>query len=107
MEYIPMKALLLMLLLTPAAYANFPVKQSQTWQVTEDKIYVSNQNERVWEINHTCDEYNIKDASVSITFNERTRFGINQSRVRKNALFELSVNGKPQMCRVESVSKLR
>ena len=103
-----MKATLLILaVMASPALANFPVKQSQTWQVTEDKIYVSNQSEVLWEIEHTCDNYNLKEASVSISFNERTRFGINQSRVRKNALFELSVNGKPQMCRVESVSQLR
>ena len=102
-----MKALLLILLLTPAAYANFPVKQSQTWQVVEDTIYVSNQEEKLWKIDHSCNNSITKNDRVSITFNERTRFGINQSRVRNGALFELSVNGAPQMCRVESVSQLR
>ena len=94
-----MKALLLMLLLTPAAYANFPVKQSQTWQVTEDKIYVSNQSETLWEIEHTCDNYNLKEASVSIV--------VNESRVRRNSQLEMVINGRPQMCQVEQIRYLR
>lgn len=102
-----MKSLLLILLLSPAAYANFPVKQSQTWQVVENAIYVSNKNEKLWKIDHSCSESITKNDSVSITFNERGRFGINQSRVRKNAHFELSVNGAPKMCRVERVSQLQ
>jgi hypothetical protein len=101
-----MKALLLILALTPAAYANFPVKQSQTWQVSPEKIYVSDQNAS-WEIDHTCDNYNLEGASVSIVFDERTKFGITQSRVRKNAHFQMSVNGETKMCRVEQVTYLK
>ena len=101
-----MKALLLILLLTPCAYANFPVKQSQTWQVGSEKIYVSDRN-AAWEIDHTCNNHNLEGASVSIVFDERTKFGIKQSRVHKNAYFEMSVNGETQMCRVEQVTYLK
>jgi hypothetical protein len=94
-----MKALVLMLLLTPAAYANFPVKQSQTWQVTEDKIYVSNQKERIWEVEHSCAKSITKATNVSIV--------VNQSRVRRNSQLELVINGQPQMCQVEQIRYLR
>ena len=95
-----MKATLLILaVMASPALANFPVKQSQTWQVTEDKIYVSNQSEVLWEIEHTCDNYNLKEASVSIV--------VNESRVRRNSQLELVVNGRPQMCQVEQIRYLR
>jgi len=94
-----MKALLLILLLTPAAYANFPVKQSQTWQVVEDTIYVSNQKEKLWKIDHSCNE--------SITKNDRVSIVVNQSRVRRNSQLELVINGQPQMCQVEQIRYLR
>jgi predicted secreted protein len=95
-----MKATLLILaILASPALANFPVKQSQTWQVTEDKIYVSNQNEVSWEIEHTCSNSIAKEDKVSIV--------VNQSRVRKNSQLELVVNGHPQMCQVERIRYLR
>ena len=95
-----MKATLLILaILASPALANFPVKQSQTWQVTEDKIYVSNQNEVSWEIEHTCSNSIAKEDKVSIV--------VNQSRVRKNSQLELVVNGRPQMCQVEQIRYLR
>ena len=95
-----MKATLLILaVMASPALANFPVKQSQTWQVTEDKIYVSNQSEVLWEIEHTCDHYNLKEGSVSIV--------VNESRVRRNSQLELVINGQPQMCQVEQIRYLR
>ena len=95
-----MKATLLILaILASPALANFPVKQSQTWQVTEDKIYVSNQTEVSWEIEHTCSNSIAKEDKVSIV--------VNQSRVRKNSQLELVVNGLPQMCQVEQIRYLR
>lgn len=95
-----MKATLLILaVMASPALANFPVKQSQTWQVTEDKIYVSNQSEVLWEIEHTCDNYNLKEGSVSIV--------VNESRVRRNSQLELVINGQPQMCQVEQIRYLR
>ena len=95
-----MKATLLILaILASPALANFPVKQSQTWQVTEDKIYVSNQNEVSWEIDHTCGNSISKEDKVSIV--------VNQSRVRKNSQLELVINGRPQMCQVEQIRYLR
>ena len=95
-----MKATLLILaVMASPALANFPVKQSQTWQVTEDKIYVSNQNQVSWEIDHSCGNSIAKDDRVSIV--------VNQSRVRKNSQLELVVNGRPQMCQVEQIRYLR
>ena len=95
-----MKATLLILaVMASPALANFPVKQSQTWQVTEDKIYVSNQNEVSWEIDHTCGNSISKEDKVSIV--------VNQSRVRRNSQLELVINGQTQQCQVEQIRYLR
>ena len=96
---------LLIILLTVPAQANFPIRQSQTWQVGEDKIYVSENNETKWAIDHSCDKVVDKDAKVDIVFNHAANF-FAQSRVKKDTRFQLIVNGNAQMCEIEKVNYL-
>jgi len=93
-----MKALLLILslsILSATAHSALPVRQSHTWKISEDKIYVSSNGELLWVLNHKCGKNITKTSDVSIR--------VNQSRVRENSMLRLVVNGNHQQCQVGKI----
>lgn len=93
------KIILLFMFLPLTSLANFPVKMSQTWEISENKIYVRQSEEVLWVLDHSCEKTINPSSKVSIH--------VNQTRVRRNTPIQLVVNGRPQQCQVEQVRYLQ